>query len=151
MGVSGAGKTTRMDIIACRCPQSTLHTHGCTLPAQTRTQMGASGAGKTTLMDVIACRKTVGRVSGALTANGAPLTPATYKKSFSHLMAYVEQSDVHYPLATVGEALRFAAALRLPAGFPARGRAALVAGVMALVELDELEGALVGKPGAPGV
>lgn len=35
--------------------------------------MGTSGAGKTTLMDVIACRKTVGRVTGRVTANGRPL------------------------------------------------------------------------------
>jgi ABC-type multidrug transport system ATPase subunit len=106
--------------------------------------MGSSGAGKTTLMDVIACRKTVGRVEGALSVNGAPL----HAPSFARCAGYVEQSDVHAPLATVGEALRLAARLRLPAAFPGAGREEMVVEVMRLVELDELEGALVGKPGA---
>jgi ABC-type multidrug transport system ATPase subunit len=108
--------------------------------------MGSSGAGKTTLMDVIAGRKTVGRATGAITANGAPLD----RRAFAARMGYVEQSDVHVPLQTVGEALRFAARLRLPAGFPAAERERLVVDVMGLVELDELEGQLVGTPGEQG-
>ena len=109
--------------------------------------MGSSGAGKTTLMDVIACRKTVGRVTGRITANGAPVAA----KAFAPLMGYVEQSDVHAPLQTVGEALRFAARLRLPATTPARAREALVRDVMRLVELEPLDGALVGRPGVDGL
>jgi ABC-type multidrug transport system ATPase subunit len=105
--------------------------------------MGGSGAGKTTLMDVIAARKTVGRTSGALTANGAPLRRA----ALGRVMGYVEQADLHAPLATVGEALRLAARLRLPAGSSRAQREALVDGVMGLVELKELEGSLVGSPG----
>jgi len=105
--------------------------------------MGSSGAGKSTLMDVIAGRKTVGRSTGTITANGRPLN----RSAFASKMGYVEQSDLHVPLQTVGEALRFAARLRLPVEFPAREREALVVGVMGLVELDELEHALVGTPG----
>lgn len=62
-------------------------------------------------------------------------------------MGYVEQADVHSPLTTVGEALRFAAALRLPAGAPAAVREGIVRRVMGLVELAPLEGRLVGMPG----
>jgi ABC-type glutathione transport system ATPase component len=105
--------------------------------------MGGSGAGKTTLMDVIAGRKTIGRTSGALAANGAPLRAA----ALGSLMGYVEQADFHAPLATVGEALRLAARLRLPAAWGRARREALVAGVMGLVELLQLEGNLVGTPG----
>ena len=109
--------------------------------------MGSSGAGKTTLMDVIAGRKTVGRTTGAITANGRPKDA----RRFARLMGYVEQSDVHAPLATVGEALRFAAALRMPAGCGCGEREALVRAVVELVELGPLEGCLVGLPGESGV
>jgi ABC-type multidrug transport system ATPase subunit len=105
--------------------------------------MGSSGAGKTTMMDVIAGRKTVGRTTGAITINGRPKDP----ESFARLTGYVEQTDVHVPLQTVGEALRFAAALRLPAGFSSQEREELVRVVAGLVELGPLEGCLVGTPG----
>lgn len=105
--------------------------------------MGSSGAGKTTLMDVVAGRKTVGRIEGGITTNGRPKDA----RAFARVMGYVEQTDVHAPLATVGEALRFAAALRLPAAAAPAEREALVRQVVGLVELGPLEGALVGVPG----
>lgn len=60
--------------------------------------------------DVIAGRKTSGRISGSICVNGVPKVDAT----FARVMGYVEQSDIHVPLATVAEALQFSAALRLP-------------------------------------
>ncbi len=72
--------------------------------------MGGSGAGKTTLMDVIAGRKTVGDVQGSIMVNGHPKD----QRSWSRVVGYVEQADVHSPGATVEEALWFSARLRLP-------------------------------------
>jgi hypothetical protein len=69
-----------------------------------------AGAGKTTLMDVIAGRKTVGEVRGEIFANGR-LVEA---RSWSRVMGYVEQSDVHSGGQTVAEALWTSARLRLP-------------------------------------
>lgn len=51
----------------------------------------------------------------------------------------------------VGEALRFAAQLRLPRAWSSAEREALVAGVVELVELGEVEHRLVGTPGGGGV
>jgi hypothetical protein len=64
---------------------------------------------KTTLLDVICGRKTVGRVSGKLLTNGRPVKQA----SWSRVLAYVEQMDVHSPGQTVVEALWFSGRLRL--------------------------------------
>jgi predicted ABC-type transport system involved in lysophospholipase L1 biosynthesis ATPase subunit len=72
--------------------------------------MGGSGAGKTTLMDVIAGRKTIGDVEGEIVVNGRPKE----QRSWSRVVGYVEQADVHSPGATVEEALWFSARLRLP-------------------------------------
>ncbi len=72
--------------------------------------MGGSGAGKTTLMDVIAGRKTVGDVQGSIMVNGHPKD----QRSWSRVVGYEEQADVHSPGATAEEALWFSARLRLP-------------------------------------
>jgi hypothetical protein len=66
-------------------------------------------AGKTTLMDVICGRKTVGRTTGHLLVNGQPIV----KSSWSRVVGYVEQMDVHTPAQTVIEALWFSGRLRL--------------------------------------
>jgi ABC-type multidrug transport system ATPase subunit len=71
----------------------------------------ASGAGKTTLMDVIAGRKTIGTIHGDIYANGRPVE----QRSWSRVMGYVEQTDVHSHGQTVEEALWISARLRLPA------------------------------------
>lgn len=60
-------------------------------------------------MDVICGRKTVGRTTGRLLVNGRPLV----KSSWSRVVGYVEQMDVHTPAQTVIEALWFSGRLRL--------------------------------------
>jgi hypothetical protein len=60
-------------------------------------------------MDVICGRKTVGRTTGHLLVNGQPIV----KSSWSRVVGYVEQMDVHTPAQTVIEALWFSGRLRL--------------------------------------
>jgi ABC-type multidrug transport system ATPase subunit len=105
--------------------------------------MGASGAGKTTLLDVIASRKTSGATGGAILLNGV----APHRGAFARMTAYCEQADVHSPLATVGEALAFSAALRLPSSISPGARRAFVEEVTDLLELRPLVGRLVGEVG----
>ena len=83
---------------------------GWAQPGQLTALMGGSGAGKTTLMDCVAGRKTVGEIHGDITVNGHPKVQATW----SRVMGYVEQMDIHTPAQTVLEALLFSARLRLP-------------------------------------
>jgi ABC-type multidrug transport system ATPase subunit len=61
-------------------------------------------------MDCIAGRKTVGEIRGDIMVNGHPKVQATW----SRVMGYVEQMDIHTPAQTVLEALLFSARLRLP-------------------------------------
>ncbi|KAK9815874.1 hypothetical protein WJX72_011087 [[Myrmecia] bisecta] len=109
--------------------------------------MGASGAGKTTLMDVVAGRKTGGRIGGDILVNGHPKVQAT----FARVMGYVEQSDIHSPQTTVGEALAFSALLRLPGDVSRKRKLAFLEQMMRLVELENLRNALVGIPGETGL
>eukprot|EP00798_Chlamydomonas_sp_ICE-L_P003260 gene3260-13284_t len=88
MGASGAGKTTLMDKTELQLLKGI---NGCFSPGKLTALMGASGAGKTTLMDVLAGRKTTGRIEGDIYVNGFPKVQQT----FSRVMGYVEQFDVH--------------------------------------------------------
>ncbi|KAF8073262.1 ABCG35 [Scenedesmus sp. PABB004] len=106
--------------------------------------MGSSGAGKSTLIDVLAQRKTHGRVTGTITVDGFPVD----RVAFSRLAGYVEQADIHAPLATVSESLEFSAALRAPRGSDWRAH---VAEVLEVVELAPLAQRLVGTPGVDGL
>lgn len=72
--------------------------------------MGMSGAGKTTLMDVLAGRKNVGHIQGDIRISGYPKNQAT----FTRVLGYCEQSDIHSPQITVNESLIYSAFLRLP-------------------------------------
>ena len=107
--------------------------------------MGASGAGKTTLLDVLAGRKTAGEVAGAIYVGGARVDTGTLPR----VSAYVEQTDAHYPLTTVREAVEFAAALRLPRGASAGVRATAVDAALATAGLTAHAHAIVG-PAAGG-
>lgn len=71
--------------------------------------MGVSGAGKTTLLDVLAGRKTTGYIEGDIKIGGYPKVQET----FSRVLGYCEQTDVHSPQITVEESLMFSAWLRL--------------------------------------
>ena len=118
---------------------------GVARPGRLLALMGASGAGKTTLLDVLAGRKNSGVMTGRVALNGYEKEART----FNRVTAYCEQSDVHMPLATVREALDFSARLRLPADVSTERRAAFVDEVLALLELTDAAGRLVGAPGAP--
>uniref|UniRef100_A0A0D9XIH8 ABC transporter domain-containing protein n=1 Tax=Leersia perrieri TaxID=77586 RepID=A0A0D9XIH8_9ORYZ len=84
--------------------------------------VGSSGSGKTTLVDVLAGRKTGGYIEGDMRISGHKKE----QRTFARIAGYVEQNDIHSPQAFVEE-------------------------VMALVELDQLRYALVGKQGFTGL
>ncbi|KAJ2793771.1 ATP-binding cassette transporter snq2, partial [Coemansia helicoidea] len=105
--------------------------------------MGSSGAGKTTLLDALSQRKTIGRLEGEMLMNGAP-----QPTSFRRITGYCEQLDVHNPLATVREALRFSAALRRPGSVSDHERNVYVEYVIRLLGLADIADCLVGDPEA---
>ncbi|KAF7718846.1 ABC-2 type transporter / CDR ABC transporter family protein [Penicillium ucsense] len=105
--------------------------------------MGASGAGKTTLLDVLAQRKDSGEVYGSILIDGRP-----QGISFQRTTGYCEQMDVHEPTATVKEALVFSALLRQQASIPREEKLAYVDHIINLLELGDIEDALIGVPGA---
>ncbi|CAK9785424.1 ABC transporter [Cutaneotrichosporon oleaginosum] len=105
--------------------------------------MGSSGAGKTTLMDVLAARKSEGEITGEVLLNGSPLP-----LSFQRTTGYCEQLDVHLPQSTVREALEFSALLRQPRHYSDKEKLAYVDTIIELLELQDLEDAIIGVPGA---
>lgn len=105
--------------------------------------MGSSGAGKTTLMDVLAARKTDGEITGSILMNGHPLPVA-----FQRTTGYCEQVDVHLPQATVREALEFSALLRQPRSLSNQEKLDYVNVIIDLLELHDIEDALIGTPDA---
>ncbi|KAG8863780.1 hypothetical protein FRB96_007617 [Tulasnella sp. 330] len=105
--------------------------------------MGASGAGKTTLLDVLAQRKDTGEITGEILVNGRQLPVA-----FQRTTGYCEQLDVHLPQATVREALEFSALLRQPRDTPDEEKLAYVDTIIDLLELHDIEDAIIGNPGA---
>ncbi|KAL0930058.1 multidrug resistance protein [Colletotrichum truncatum] len=116
---------------------------GYVRPGMLGALMGSSGAGKTTLLDVLAQRKTEGTIHGSILVDGRPL-PISFQRS----AGYVEQLDVHEPLATVREALEFSALLRQPRDTPDAEKLRYVDTIIDLLELHDLEHTLVGRPGA---
>ncbi|KAJ3071327.1 hypothetical protein HDU98_005492 [Podochytrium sp. JEL0797] len=112
---------------------------GYATPGTMTALMGSSGAGKTTLLDVIAKRKTVGTIEGEIWV-GPRETGAEYLK----ISGYCEQMDVHNKECTVREALEFAAILRQPASVPKREKIAYVTEILKMLEMEELEHALIG-------
>ena len=66
---------------------------GFSCPGVLTALMGGGGAGKTTLMDVIAGRKTQGEITGDILVNGHPKD----QKTWSRVVGYVEQTDIHSP------------------------------------------------------
>ena len=116
---------------------------GYVKPGMLGALMGCSGAGKTTLLDVLAQRKTAGTVHGSVQVDGRPLSV-----SFQRSTGYVEQLDVHEPLATVREALEFSALLRQSRDTPKEEKLRYVDSIVDLLELNDLEHTLIGRPGA---
>ncbi|KAL2809733.1 ABC-2 type transporter-domain-containing protein [Aspergillus granulosus] len=115
--------------------------YGYVQPGKLTALMGASGAGKTTLLDVLAARKNIGVIGGDILVDGAK--PGT---SFQRGTSYVEQMDVHEPMQTVREALRFSADLRQSYDVPQSEKYAYVEEIISLLELENLADAIIGTP-----
>lgn len=109
-------------------------------PYTTMALMGESGAGKTTLLDVLGGRKTSGTITGDICVNGYPLDKIT----FTRMVGYVEQQDIHSAGATVREALRFSGRLRLPSSVDEETLNHFVDGVLETLELTPLQHAMIG-------
>ncbi|KAI1843835.1 hypothetical protein JX266_010094 [Neoarthrinium moseri] len=118
------------------------HVDGWVKPGTSTALMGVSGAGKTTLLDVLATRVTMGVVSGDTLIDGKPTDP-----SFQHCVGYVQQRDIHLNTMTVREALQFSAVLRQPATFSRAEKLAYVEDVIAMLDMQEFAGAVIGVPG----
>ncbi|KAH7112111.1 ABC-2 type transporter-domain-containing protein [Dendryphion nanum] len=116
---------------------------GYVKPGMLGALMGSSGAGKTTLLDVLAQRKTDGTIHGSVLVDGRPL-PISFQRS----AGYVEQMDVHEPLATVREALEFSALLRQSRETPRAEKLRYVDAIVELLQLHDIEHTLIGRPGA---
>lgn len=116
---------------------------GYVKPGMLGALMGSSGAGKTTLLDVLAQRKTEGTIHGSVLVDGRPV-PISFQRS----AGYVEQLDIHESLATVREALEFSALLRQSRDTPTEEKLRYVDTIIGLLELNDLEHTLVGRPGA---
>lgn len=100
--------------------------------------MGASGAGKTTLLNTLSQRQRFGTVSGTMLSDGRPLS-----KEFARITGYVEQMDLHDGTATIREAIEFSAILRQDRNTPKAEKLAYVEEIIDLLELREIQDALV--------
>lgn len=118
---------------------------GFAKPGHLLALMGTSGAGKTTLMDVLARRKYEGRIEGSIHVDGVP-----QDINFQRTTGYCEQNDVHESTATIREALLFSARLRQDYEVPDREKVDYVDQIIQLLELKEIQDAIVGGPGARG-
>lgn len=116
---------------------------GWVKPGQLGALMGSSGAGKTTLLDVLAQRKDTGLITGEVLVDGRPL-PVSFQRS----AGYCEQMDIHEGTSTVKEALIFSARLRQPMDTPDHEKLSYVESIIKLLELEDIEDALIGVPGA---
>ena len=100
--------------------------------------MGASGAGKTTLLNTLSQRQRMGTVSGNMLVDSrAP------GKEFQRITGFVEQQDIHDRTATIREAIAFSAVLRQERHIPRSEKMAYVEEIIDLLELRELQDALI--------
>ncbi|KAL3480690.1 ABC-2 type transporter-domain-containing protein [Aspergillus californicus] len=102
--------------------------------------MGASGAGKTTLLNTLAQRQSMGVVGGDMLVDGRPLGT-----DFQRGTGFCEQMDLHDNTATIREALEFSAILRQDRNIPRQEKLAYVEQIIDLLELEEIQDALVGS------
>eukprot|EP00512_Aurantiochytrium_limacinum_P002166 CAMPEP_0171494712 /NCGR_PEP_ID=MMETSP0958-20121227/5711_1 /TAXON_ID=87120 /ORGANISM="Aurantiochytrium limacinum, Strain ATCCMYA-1381" /LENGTH=1545 /DNA_ID=CAMNT_0012028559 /DNA_START=516 /DNA_END=5153 /DNA_ORIENTATION=+ len=109
--------------------------------------MGSSGAGKTTLLDVLALRKTSGKITGEVLINGRKQD----KTTFSRIVGYVEQNDIHSPSATVEEAFLFSAILRQAADVPRHEKEQFVEGVIDTLNLGNIRNFMIGSKMSGGL
>ncbi|KAI0588081.1 abc transporter [Pyrenophora tritici-repentis] len=104
--------------------------------------VGASGAGKSTLLNTLSQRQTSGVVSGEFLVDGLGLG-----KSFQRGTGFCEQMDLHDGTATIREALEFSAILRQDKKIPRQEKLDYVNKIIDLLELQEIQDALVSSLG----
>ncbi|KAL8871620.1 MAG: hypothetical protein Q9174_002588, partial [Haloplaca sp. 1 TL-2023] len=104
--------------------------------------MGASGAGKTTLLNTLSQRQTVGIVAGEMLVDGRPLG-----REFQRITGFVEQQDLHDQTSTIREAIEFSALLRQERHVPRQEKMAYVEEIIDLLELGEIQDALISSLG----
>lgn len=90
-------------------------------------------------MDVLAQRKDSGRIEGSILVDGKPQSI-----SFQRTTGYCEQNDIHESTGTVRESLLFSARLRQKFEVPDNEKVEYVEKIMDLLELTEIQDALVG-------
>lgn len=100
--------------------------------------MGASGAGKTTLLNTLSQRQKMGVVKGDMLVDGQPLGI-----EFQRGTGFCEQMDLHEQSATIREALEFSALLRQDREVPRQEKIDYVDKIIDLLELREIEDALI--------
>lgn len=104
--------------------------------------VGASGAGKTTLLNTLAQRQRMGVVSGDMLVDGSALG-----LEFQRGTGFCEQMDLHDGTATIREALEFSAILRQDRSIPRPEKLAYVDKIIDLLELTEMQDAIVSSLG----
>ncbi|KAM0334541.1 hypothetical protein ACHAQA_001571 [Verticillium albo-atrum] len=104
--------------------------------------MGASGAGKTTLLNTLSQRQTVGVVNGDMLVDGRPLGT-----DFQRNTGFCMQGDIHDGTQTIREALEFSALLRQEVSVSRADKIAHVDKIIDLLELGDLEDAIVSSLG----
>lgn len=104
--------------------------------------VGASGAGKTTLLNTLAQRQRTGVVSGEMCVDGRPLGP-----DFQRNTGFCLQGDLHDGTQTIREAIEFSALLRQDASIPRSEKLAYVDKIVDLLELNDLQDAIVSSLG----
>lgn len=117
---------------------------GYVKPGTITALMGASGAGKTTLLNTLSQRTTIGVITGNMLIDGKPLE----LNSFQRGTGYVQQGDLHDAFATVRESVEFSAILRQPRETPREEVLVYVDEILDLLELKDLEDAIIGTPEA---
>ncbi|KAF1349895.1 ABC-2 type transporter-domain-containing protein [Delphinella strobiligena] len=116
--------------------------NGYAKPGKMIALMGASGAGKTTLLNTLSQRQKMGVVSGEMFVDGKSLG-----KEFARNTGFCEQMDLHDGTATIREALEFSAILRQDRSVPRSEKIAYVDTVIDLLELQDIEDAIVDSLG----
>ncbi|KAI6784149.1 uncharacterized protein J7T54_004695 [Emericellopsis cladophorae] len=104
--------------------------------------MGASGAGKTTLLNTLSQRQNIGVVSGEMLVDGQALGA-----DFQRNTGFCLQGDLHDRTQTVREAIEFSALLRQDAATPRSEKIAYVDKIIGLLELNDLEDAIIASLG----
>ncbi len=109
--------------------------------------MGPSGAGKSTLLKALGGYVRLSR--GAVLLNGVDL--AHHYAEFRGQIGFVPQDDIIHRDLTVGEALWFAARLRLPADYRDAEIRERVQDVLAQLDLTDSAGVLIGSSRGSGI